>query len=95
MGRGSFKGGNIFAQNIQADTTSVTLGGTGTDSLVLTFPKKMKSVPVVVPSILSDVAITALKVTARSRTGCTLKATSSSSTSSCTFGYVAYDDSYR
>ena len=95
MGRGSFKSGNVFAQNLQATTKVATLGGTGTDSISVTFPKKMTKVPVVVPSVLSDKAITQLRVTARTKVGCTLKAVSSSLTGACTFGVIAYDDSYK
>lgn len=95
MGRASFKDGGVFAQNLQAGDVTLTLGGTGTDTTSVVFAKVMKNIPTVIPSVESDKAITAVKVYNRTVRGFTLKATSSSLTGSCTFGYVAYDDSFK
>jgi hypothetical protein len=95
MGRASFKDGAVFAQNLQAGSVTLTLGGTGTDTTSVIFAHKMKNTPVVVPSVESDVAITGLRVYSRTNKGFTLKAISSSLTGSCTFGYIAFDDSAK
>jgi hypothetical protein len=95
MGRASFKDGGVFAQNLQAGSVTLTLGGTSTDTTSVVFEHKMKNVPVVVPSVESDRAITTVKAYNRTVSGFTLKATSSSLTGSCTFGYIAYDDSFK
>jgi hypothetical protein len=71
------------------------LGGTGTDTTSVVFAHKMKNVPVVVPAVQSDKAITAIRAYNRTNSGFTLKAISSSLTGSCTFGYVAFDDSAK
>jgi hypothetical protein len=96
MGRASFKDGGVFAQNLQASNVTLTLGGTGTDTTSVVFAKTMKSAPkAVVPSVQSDVALTAVRAYSITSKGFTLKATSSSLTGTCVIGYVAYDDSYR
>jgi len=95
MGRASFKDGAIFAQNLQAGSVTLTLGGTGSDTTSVVFAHKMKNVPVVIPSIQSDVVITDVRAHTRTASGFTLEATSGNLTSSCTFGYIAFDDSFR
>lgn len=96
MGRASFKDGGVFAQNLQAGNVTLTLGGTSTDTTSVVFAKVMKNAPkAVIPSVQSDVAITTVKAYNITAKGFTLKATSSSLTGSCTFGYVAFDDVYR
>jgi hypothetical protein len=56
----------------------------------------MKGVPVVVPSVMSDVAITQCRVYNRSRTGFTVKVVNGDSlTSECVVGYEAFDDAYN
>ena len=95
MGRASFKDGGVFAQNLQAGKVTVTLGGTSTDTASVVFARVMKNAPVVITSVNSDVAITSVRAYNITASGFTLKATSSALTSSCTFGYVAYDDSFR
>jgi hypothetical protein len=95
MGRGSFKAGNVFAQNLQGGKKVVTLGGTGTDTSTVTFNKAMKNIPGVVVTPNSDKAITQVRAISVTQTGFTLKAISSSLTGNCTFGWQAYDDSFR
>jgi len=96
MGKSGFKGGNLHAQNLQAGNVTLVLGGTGTDTTSVVFAKFMENVPkAVVPSVQSDVAITATRVYNFTKKGFTLKVSSDSLTSSCNIGYVAYDDRYR
>jgi hypothetical protein len=96
MGRGSFKGGNVFAQNLQAGSVTLTLGGTGTDTTSVAFAHVMKNVPVVTPAVNSDVAITQIRAYDITESGFTLKAVNAGTlTSECKFGYEAYDDSFR
>ena len=96
MGRGSISRGQLFAQNLQAGSVTLTLGGTGTDTTSVSFARAMKGVPIVVPALTSDVAITQIRAYNASRTGFTLKLVNGDSLSSeCSVGYVAYDDSYN
>jgi len=95
MGRASFKDGGVFAQNLQAGSTVITLGGTGTDTTSVVFAKKMKNAPHVNVTVNSDKAVTSVRAYSITTEGFTLKAISSSLTGDCTFGYVAYDDSFR
>jgi aspartate-semialdehyde dehydrogenase len=95
MGRGSISRGNLFAQNIQAGSVTLTLGGTGTDTTSVSFARAMKGIPVVVPAVNSDVAITECRAYNASRTGFTLKVVNGDSlTSECIVGYQAFDDAY-
>ena len=95
MGRGSISRGNLFAQNLQAGSVTLTLGGSGTDTTSVSFARAMKGVPVVVPSVMSDVAITQCRIYNRSRTGFTVKVVNGGSlTSECVVGYEAFDDQY-
>ena len=95
MGRAGFKDGGVFAQNHQAGSVTLVLGGTGTDTTSVSFAKKMKAIPVVIPAVNSDKAVTSVRAYNRTVNGFTLKAISSSLTGSCTVGFVAYDDSYK
>jgi hypothetical protein len=94
MGRGSISRGQVFAQNLQAGSVTLTLGGTGTDTSSVTFARAMKGIPVVVTSVNSDKAVS-VRAYSRTRTGFTLKATSSSLTGECIVGYQAFDDQYN
>jgi hypothetical protein len=95
MGRASFKDGGLFAQNIQAGVATKILGGTSTDTTSVTFAHKMKSVPQVNITVNSDKAVTSVRAYGITNSGFTLKAISSSLTGSCTFGYIAFDDTYK
>jgi ABC-type uncharacterized transport system substrate-binding protein len=96
MGKGSFNKGNVFAQNLQAGSVTLTLGGTGTDTTSVSFAHTMKGIPVVVPAVNSDVAITQIRAYDASRRGFTLKLVNGDSlTSECKVGYEAFDDKYR
>lgn len=96
MGRASFKDGGVFAQNLQAGNVTLTLTGTSTDSTSVTFAKVMKNAPKAVSvSVQSDVTFTSVSAYSITAKGFTLKAVGSALTSSCTFGYIAYDDSFR
>ncbi len=95
MGRASFKDGAVFAQNIQAGTATKVLGGTGTDTTSVVFAHVMKNTPSVNVTVNSDVAVTSVRAYSITNKGFVLKAISSSLTGSCTFGYIAFDDSYK
>lgn len=96
MGRGSISRGNLFAQNLQAGSVTLTLGGTGTDTTSVSFARAMKGIPTVVPAVNSDVAITQCRAYSASKTGFTVKVVNGGSlTSECKIGYVAYDDAYN
>ena len=94
MGRGSISRGNLFALNFQANSVTLTLGGTGTDTTSVSFARAMKGIPVVVPAVNSDKAVT-VRAYSITRAGFTLKATSSSLTGECIVGYQAFDDQYN
>jgi hypothetical protein len=96
MGRASFKDGGVFAQNLQGGSITLVLGGTSTDTTSVAFAKKMKNAPKVVNvTVNSDKAVTSVRAYNLSSTGFRLKAISSSLTGSCTFGYVAFDDTFK
>lgn len=95
MGRAGFVRGSVYAQNSQAGSISKTLGGTGTDTVAVTFKKAFEKVPAVVVSNTSDVAVTSLRVLSKTKVGFTLKIITSSLTAATTFDYHAYDDTYN
>ena len=95
MGRGSFKGGNVFAQNIQGGIATDTLGGTGTDTTSIVFSHAMKNIPAVTVTPNTDKAITQCRAISVTKTGFTIKAISSSLTGAISYGWVAFDDKYR
>lgn len=96
MGRGSISRGQLFAQNLQAGSVTLTLGGTGTDTTSVSFARAMKGIPTVVPAVNSDVAITQCRAYNRTPTGFTLKVVNDGTlTSECKVGYVAFDDAYN
>jgi hypothetical protein len=94
MGRGNFKGGNVFAQNHQGGKATDVLGGTSTDMTSVVFKHTMKNIPAVTVTPNSDkaVSVRAISVTKK---GFTIKATSSSLTGAVTYGWIAYDDSFK
>jgi len=94
MGRSGFVNGSVYAQNLQSDSVSKTLGGTGTDTVAVTFKKPFKSVPKVAITKTSSAATTSY-VSAKTILGFTLNINSSSLTSVSTYDYIAMDDSYR
>lgn len=96
MGRASFKDGGVFAQNLQAGNVTIVLGGTSTDTTSVVFAKSMKNAPKAVDvCVNSDMAVTSVKAYDITSKGFVLKAISSSLTGSCTFGYIAFDDSFK
>ena len=94
MGRAGFVDGSVYAQNLQCGSISTTLGGTGADTVAVTFRKAFKKIPVVVVSKQSAV-VTTNYPSAVTLTGFTLNIASSSLTSAATFGYIAFDDTYN
>ena len=95
MGRGSFKGGNVFAQNLQSGSINVTINGNGDGTAAVTFNHPMKNTPVLVPgfqerSITGVVSFEDITVS-----GCTIVVDGSSVTSDVDVGYIAFDDSFK
>jgi hypothetical protein len=93
-GRAGFVSGAVYAQNLQAGSITKTLGGTGTDTVAVTFPKTFQKKPKVVVSRTSS-SVTTNYVSAVTLVGFTLNISSSSLTTVCTYDYVAMDDSYN
>lgn len=94
MGRAGFVHGAVYAQNLQAGSISKTLGGTGSDTVAVTFGKKFQKLPTVVVSRTSSAATTSY-VSGVTLAGFTLNIASSSLTSKATFDYIAMDDTYN
>jgi len=92
--RAGFVNGTVYAQNVQSDSISKTLEGTGTDTSAVTFKYPMKNVPKVVVGKTSS-AVTTHYVSGKTIYGFTLNILSSSLTSDVTFDYIAFDDSYQ
>lgn len=92
--RAGFVNGTVYAQNVQADSITKTLGGTGTDTSAVTFKKTFKKVPKIVVERTSS-AVTTNYVSDKTISGFTLNISSSSLTSVATFDYIAMDDSYK
>ena len=93
MGRAGFVDGSVYAQNVQAGSISKTLGGTGADTVAVTFKKAFKKIPTVVVS-KQDAVVSTNYPSAVTLVGFTLNIASSSLTSVATFGYIAFDDTY-
>ena len=93
-GRAGFVSGSVHAQNLQAGAITKTLGGTGTDTVAVTFKKRFKQVPYVVVTPTDTDAITRISVTGKTNSGFTLNIVTSSLTSAVSFDYVAMDDRY-
>jgi hypothetical protein len=94
MGRAGFVSGAVYAQNLQAGSISKTLGGTGTDTVAVTFGKRFQNTPKVVVGKTSS-AVTTHYVSSKTLSGFTLNIASSSLTSTATYDYVAMDDSFN
>lgn len=94
MGRAGFVDGSVYAQNLQCGSISKTLGGTGADTVAVTFKKAFKKIPVVNTFKTDSTAVTVYP-SAITLVGFTLNAVSSSLTSAATFGYIAFDDTYN
>ena len=96
MGRGNFKGGNVFAQNIQAGSVDITTDGSGDGSATVTFPKAMKNVPMVIATI-AEADITGNITTAtRKNASVSIVVDGSAVTSgTLTVCWMAFDDNYN
>jgi len=95
MGRGSFKGGNVFAQNLQSGSVSVTTNGSGDGTATITFDHPMKSAPVLVASPQQRDITAQVSFLSITNTGCTVVVDNSSVTSDIDVGYIAFDDSFK
>jgi hypothetical protein len=95
MGRGSFKGGNVFAQNLQSGKVNVTLDGKGDGTATITFDHPMKNVPVIVPGFQQRSITGVVSFSSITNVGCTVTVDGSSVSSDVDVGYVAFDDSFN
>jgi hypothetical protein len=94
-GRAGFVSGSIHAQNLQAGAVTSTLGGTGSDSISVTFKKKFKAVPKITVTPTDTDAITRFNVGSKTKSGFAINVITSNLTSSVSFDYIAMDDSYN
>ncbi len=95
MGRGSFKGGNVFAQNLQSGSVNVTFTAGGDGTATITFDHPMKNPPVVVSSFQQRSITGVISFTNITNSGCTVTVDGSSVTSDVDVGYIAFDDSFK
>jgi len=95
MGRGSFKGGNVFAQNLQSGSINVTLDGNGDGTATVTFKHPMKHAPKIVPGFQQRSITGVVSFSSITNTGCTVTVDGSSVTSDVDVGYIAFDDSFN
>lgn len=95
MGRGSFKGGNVFAQNLQSGSVNVVFTANGDGNATITFDHPMKSAPVIVSSFQQRSITGVVSFSDITNTGCTVTVDGSSITSDIDIGYVAFDDSFK
>jgi len=91
--RAGFANGTMYCQNVQSDSVTKTLGGTGADTVSVTFKKTFKQVPKVIVERTSS-SVTTNYVSAKTVNGFTLNISSSSLTTVVTYDYIAMDDSY-
>jgi len=89
--RADFNHGQVYCQNLQADSISSTLGGTGTDAVAVTFKKSFRNVPKVCVERTSA-SVTTNYVSNKTTLGFTLNVSSSSLTDTVTYDYIALDD---
>ncbi len=95
MGRGSFKGGNVFAQNLQSGSVNVAFTANGDGTATITFDHPMKNVPVIVPGFQERSITGVISFSDITATGCTVTVDGSSITSDIDVGYIAFDDSFK
>ena len=95
MGRGSFKGGNVFAQNLQCGSVNVTTDGSGDGTATITFDHTMKNAPVMVASPQERDITAQISFLSITNAGCTVVVDGSSVTSDVDVGYIAFDDSFK
>jgi len=95
MGRGSFKGGNVFAQNLQGGSVNVTVDSNGDGTAAITFDHPMKNAPVLAASQQQRDITGQISFSSITNAGCTVTVDNSSVTSDVDIGYVAFDDSFK
>jgi len=92
MGRYGLHSGYAKFQNIQSGSTSITTNSGGDGTQAVTFPKKMKSTPVVVVTQQEADTTGTVNATSVTHTGFTAKIDGSSVTgSTVTVGWIAMD----
>ena len=95
MARGNFKGGNVFAGNLQGGNVDVTLDLNGDGTQAIVFDHKMQNVPSIVSSAQEQLITGVISFTNITQSGCTVVVDGSDIVSSTlTVGYIAFNDSY-
>lgn len=99
MGRGSFTGGNVFAQNLQAGSLVKAVSGAGWETTSVVYSKVMQNIPhVVITQVAGNSDTTStptVKAVVRnvSKEGFNVDFVSTT-TGVVYYDYHAYDDSY-
>lgn len=92
MGKFGFRSGYVKAQNIQSGSAVITTDGSGDGTQAVTFPKRFKSVPVVVLTAQADDTTGTLCAISVTKSGFTAQVDGSAVTSDdLAVGYVAMD----
>jgi hypothetical protein len=89
--RADFNHGQVYCQNLQSESITKVLGGTGTDTVAVTFKKSFRNVPKICVQRTSS-ASTTNYVSDKTTNGFTLNISSSSLTDTVTYDYIAFDD---
>lgn len=96
MAKGNFKGGNVFAGNLQGGNADVTIDSSGDGTLAVTFDHVMQNTPSLVATSQEQLVTGVISFTSITQSGCTVVVDGSNVTAdTLTVGYMAFDDSYR
>ena len=96
MAKGNFKGGNVFAGNLQGGNIDVTIDSSGDGTKAITFDHVMQHTPSLVATAQEQLVTGVISFTSITQSGCTVVVDGSDITADVlTVGYMAFDDSYR
>lgn len=96
MARGNFKGGNVFAGNLQGGNVDVTIDSSGDGTASITFDHTFQHTPSLVATAQEQLVTGVVSFTSITQASCTIVVDGSSVTADVlTVGYMAFDDSYR
>lgn len=96
MAKGNFKGGNVFAGNLQGGNVDVTIDSNGDGTQAVTFDHVMQHTPSLMGSSQEQLVTGVVSFTSITQAGCTVVVDGSDITGDVlTVGYMAFDDSYR
>ena len=96
MAKGNFKGGNVFAGNLQGGNVDVTIDTNGDGTQSIAFDHVMQHTPSLVATAQEQLVTGVISFTSITQSGCTVVVDGSDITADVlTVGYMAFDDSYR